>query len=45
MKQLCSDVWYLNIFFPKCVQKNQVSLKSEKNKGHFNLCKFLTISR
>jgi len=28
------EIWYLNIFI-KCVEKIQVSLKSDKNKGYF----------
>ena len=29
------EIWYLSIFFQKSVEKIQVSLKSDKNKGHF----------
>jgi hypothetical protein len=30
-----NEIWYLSFFF-KCVQKIQVSLKSDKNNGYFN---------
>ena len=38
------EIWYLIFFFPKSVQKNQVSLKSDMNL-HEDLCTFMTVSR